>query len=113
MCYTDEDDELWQEDPYEFIRVKYGKHNFSVFIDINFMKNYVHKLCSLIYIVRTVTMTAGWLPEESTIENCLSKEALEMLNPLTPNIKEKILLSCPHAFVIKVLGEVIKISGVQ
>lgn len=38
MCYTDEDDELWQEDPYEFIRVKYGKHNFSIFIDINFMK---------------------------------------------------------------------------
>lgn len=25
MCYTDEDDELWQEDPYEFIRVKYGE----------------------------------------------------------------------------------------
>ena len=24
MCYTEEDDELWQEDPYEFIRVKYG-----------------------------------------------------------------------------------------
>lgn len=23
MCYTEEDDELWQEDPYEFIRVKY------------------------------------------------------------------------------------------
>lgn len=25
MCYTEEDDELWQEDPYEFIRVKYGR----------------------------------------------------------------------------------------
>ena len=25
MCYTQEDDELWQEDPYEFIRVKYGE----------------------------------------------------------------------------------------
>ena len=25
MCYTEEDDELWQEDPYEFIRVKYGE----------------------------------------------------------------------------------------
>ncbi|XP_073245306.1 importin-7-like [Porites lutea] len=23
MCYTEEDEELWQEDPYEFIRVKY------------------------------------------------------------------------------------------
>ena len=23
MCYTQEDDELWQKDPYEFIRVKY------------------------------------------------------------------------------------------
>ena len=25
MCYTDADDELWTEDPFEFIRVKYGK----------------------------------------------------------------------------------------
>lgn len=25
MCYTEEDDEMWQEDPYEFIRVKYGE----------------------------------------------------------------------------------------
>lgn len=29
MCYTEEDDELWQEDPYEFIRVKYGKEGIS------------------------------------------------------------------------------------
>ena len=29
MCYTDEDDELWQEDPYEFIRVKYGEKDNS------------------------------------------------------------------------------------
>ena len=69
---------------------------------------YVQALLFDLHNVRTVTMTAGWLPEESAVENCLSKEALEMVNPLTPNIKEKILLSCPHAFVIKVLGEVIK-----
>ena len=25
MCHTDEDEELWQDDPYEFIRFKYGK----------------------------------------------------------------------------------------
>lgn len=25
MCYTDSDDELWQEDPYEYIRMKFGK----------------------------------------------------------------------------------------
>lgn len=25
MCHTDEDQELWEEDPYDFIRVKYGK----------------------------------------------------------------------------------------
>lgn len=24
MCHTDEDQELWDEDPYDFIRVKYG-----------------------------------------------------------------------------------------
>ena len=28
----------------------------------------------------------------------------EFLNPLTPNIKEQILLSCRHTFLIKVLG---------
>ena len=26
------------------------------------------------------------------------------VNPLTPNIKEQIILSCPHAFAIKVMG---------
>ena len=25
MCYTDSDEELWQEDPYEYIRMKFGK----------------------------------------------------------------------------------------
>lgn len=24
MCYKDEDEELWQEDPYEYIRMKFG-----------------------------------------------------------------------------------------
>ena len=32
------------------------------------------------------------------------------VNPLTPNIKEQILLSFPHTFLIKYWGEVIKIS---
>ena len=32
------------------------------------------------------------------------------VNPLTPNIKEQILLSYPHTFLIKVLGQVVKIS---
>ncbi len=25
MCYSEEDDQLWQEDPYEYIRMKFGK----------------------------------------------------------------------------------------
>lgn len=25
MCYTDADAERWQEDPYEYIRMKFGK----------------------------------------------------------------------------------------
>lgn len=25
MCYKDEDEELWQEDPYEYIRMKFGE----------------------------------------------------------------------------------------
>ncbi len=25
MCYSQEDDQLWQEDPYEYIRMKFGK----------------------------------------------------------------------------------------
>ena len=32
------------------------------------------------------------------------KSAITAFNPLTPNIKEQILLSCPHTFLIKVLG---------
>ena len=27
-----------------------------------------------------------------------------LFNPLTPNIKEQILLSCPHTFLVKLLG---------
>uniref|UniRef100_A0A8C9SZK7 Importin 7 n=1 Tax=Scleropages formosus TaxID=113540 RepID=A0A8C9SZK7_SCLFO len=26
MCYTDSDEELWQEDPYEYIRMKFGEY---------------------------------------------------------------------------------------
>ena len=26
MCYSDEDEELWQSDPVEYIRIKYGKN---------------------------------------------------------------------------------------
>lgn len=25
MCYKDEDERLWQEDPYEYIRMKFSK----------------------------------------------------------------------------------------
>lgn len=31
MCYTDADEELWQEDPYEYIRMKFGKKIYLVF----------------------------------------------------------------------------------
>lgn len=30
MCYKDEDEELWQEDPYEYIRMKFG--NLALFL---------------------------------------------------------------------------------
>ena len=26
MCYSDKDDELWNEDPYEYIRMKFGQY---------------------------------------------------------------------------------------
>ncbi len=26
MCYSDEDNQLWQEDPYEYIRMKFGAY---------------------------------------------------------------------------------------
>ena len=35
---------------------------------------------------------------------------INVLNPLAPNIKEQILVSCPHTFLTKYWGEVIKIS---
>lgn len=28
MCYKDEDEDLWQDDPYEYIRMKFGKYIF-------------------------------------------------------------------------------------
>lgn len=30
MCYTDSDDELWEQDPYEYIRMKFGKQRGEV-----------------------------------------------------------------------------------
>lgn len=32
MCYTDSDEELWQEDPYEYIRMKFGKQRKLVLV---------------------------------------------------------------------------------
>ena len=29
MCYSDKDDELWNEDPYEYIRMKFGQSHTS------------------------------------------------------------------------------------
>lgn len=29
MCYKDEDEKLWQEDPYEYIRMKFSKYSNS------------------------------------------------------------------------------------
>ena len=36
--------------------------------------------------------------------------SLHLQPSLTPNIKEQILVSFPHTFLIKILGEVIEIS---
>lgn len=27
MCYKDEDEKLWQEDPYEYIRMKFSEYS--------------------------------------------------------------------------------------
>lgn len=35
MCYTDNDEELWQEDPYEYIRMKFGKQTGFVLVERN------------------------------------------------------------------------------
>lgn len=34
MCYTDADEELWQEDPYEYIRMKFGENLKSTCVKI-------------------------------------------------------------------------------
>jgi len=34
MCYTDADEELWQEDPYEYIRMKFGENLKSTHVKI-------------------------------------------------------------------------------
>lgn len=41
MCYTDSDEELWQEDPYEYIRMKFGK---SIWWDANPLESRCSKL---------------------------------------------------------------------
>ena len=30
MCYSEEDDQLWKDDPYEYIRMKFGKGETSL-----------------------------------------------------------------------------------
>lgn len=37
MCYTDADEELWQEDPYEYIRMKFGKDLTFFFLEIKYV----------------------------------------------------------------------------
>lgn len=39
MCYKDEDERLWQEDPYEYIRMKFSQ---CAFLDITFHKDGVN-----------------------------------------------------------------------
>jgi hypothetical protein len=41
MCHTDEDDSLWEEDPYEYIRIKFGKVKYPIFpsvLEIQFVR---------------------------------------------------------------------------
>ena len=45
---------------------------------------------------------------EKTSLFCLFCSSL--VNPLTPNNKEQIILCCPHTFLIKAWGDVIKVS---
>lgn len=35
MCYTDSDEELWEDDPYEYIRMKFGKTRGEVVCNLN------------------------------------------------------------------------------
>ena len=52
MCYTDSDEELWQEDPYEYIRMKFGKQRKLVpgiqkKFGVHAMTNNVFNVCCL------------------------------------------------------------------
>ena len=51
MCHSDEDEELWQSDPVEYIKIKYGnKHSFIYSLELysisfasceHFVENYL------------------------------------------------------------------------
>ena len=36
MCHSEEDDELWNTDPHEYIRIKYGMYNLYLFLEAYF-----------------------------------------------------------------------------
>ena len=46
MCHSDADEELWNSDPQEYIRIKYGKN--YVFINCSFMT------CKAFYLVGSI-----------------------------------------------------------
>ena len=72
MCYTEEDDELWQEDPYEFIRVKYGEEENIISTDSK----------------RTWFLWGSWLSFESKIYTTsgLFLTNCAILNQVSPSI---------------------------
>lgn len=45
MCYTDSDEELWQEDPYEYIRMKFGKQGMRKTISQEALCSWVTTYC--------------------------------------------------------------------
>ena len=40
LCHSDEDEELWETDPIEYIRIKYGEFQYLVFVEL--LKNENH-----------------------------------------------------------------------
>lgn len=37
MCYKDEDEKLWQEDPYEYIHMKFSESSFTSYTPLDFI----------------------------------------------------------------------------
>ena len=48
LCYSNEDDQLWHDDPYEYIRMKFGKYKNNKYIHVCTCTVYINCMCYIV-----------------------------------------------------------------